>query len=413
MTTFSIQSFGCRVNQAESFFWADEFQKHGLRYQDDFKKSDLIVINTCTVTSRADRDVRNFLRKITRINPGARVVITGCYVDGKPQELREISPNWKVFFNREKRILPDLILSDIDPGEKTSPRSLRSRAFIKIQDGCDFNCTFCVVPFVRGKSFSFEINRIVGQIEKSLEQGYREVVLTGVHLCLYGRDLKPQKTLLVLLKDLEKIHGLGKIRLGSIDPRFLSTELLEYLVSNKRICPHFHLSLQHCSDNIIRRMGRKISATDYKRILEFFRQRSSFSSLGADIIAGFPGESWRDFEQMMAFLEDSPLTYFHVFSYSPRPGTEAAKWPGVNTGIRKRRADLLRKLSLRKNFIFRSKFVGKKNDAVVIKSENRSSRVLTSNYFDVFVPNFPLPEKQEVKVRITKVKEKETFGEIV
>jgi threonylcarbamoyladenosine tRNA methylthiotransferase MtaB len=411
MISFSIQCFGCRVNQAEVFSWADEFQKHGMRYEDNFLNSDLIVVNTCTVTGRADRDVRNFLRRIKRENPKAEVIVAGCYVDSSLGELRGFSPDWKIFSNENKKNLTQDILKEIIPGKESLSPSYRSRAFIKIQDGCDFHCTFCIVPRVRGKSISVGKEKIFRQVRSALDHGYREIVLTGVHLCLYGKELGPEDSLLSLLIELEGFDGRGKIRLGSLDPRFLDKKILEHIVSSRKICPHFHLSLQHGSDPIIHRMGRKINASDYMEILKFLRQGSPEASLGADVIAGFPGESEHHFKEMVRFLEESPLNYFHVFSYSPRPETEAAKWPVVNPDIIKERASLLRKISSRKNLNFRRGFIGKSCEGIVIKKKGDSARILTSNYFDVRVPFCPDEERAETRVRITKVTEKEMTAE--
>lgn len=413
MRSFSIQSFGCRVNQAEAFQWADEFQKHGLEYGEDHLKSDLILVNTCTLTSQADRDVRRFIRRVVRENPEAKLVVTGCYTDRTKDSLDDVPQIWSILSNKDKQDLPKKILSSIRPQREKSYRPYRSRALVKIQDGCDHRCSFCVVPGVRGDSRSFEKREVMDKVKQLLDRGFREIVLTGVHLCLYGRDLKPRGSLLDLLKCLEKLPGLGRIRLSSLDPRFMDQEMIEYLVSTRKICPHFHLSLQHGSDSVIKRMGRKIEVSDYMKILNSLRARSPLASLGADLIVGFPGETDDDFERAYRFLKRSPLSYFHVFKYSPRPDTAAAGWEQIRDEIKKERAQILRKLSDEKNLTFRERFIGKERDAVVIKKEGVKTRVLTDNYIEAYVSSCPQAEKEKVKVRIVEVTCAGTQGNIV
>ncbi|TEU06367.1 MAG: radical SAM protein, partial [Candidatus Aminicenantes bacterium] len=220
-------------------------------------------------------------------------------------------------------------------------------------------------------------------------------------------------SLLELLREITSIEELSRVRLSSLDPRLLNPSLMEFITASEKICPHFHLSLQSGADEVLRRMGRKVKTEDYRGMLSLLREKSPCASLGADIIAGFPGESDEDFEQTNHFLEQSPLTYFHVFSYSPRPGTAAASLPQINGRVKKERAALLRSLSREKNAGFRRLFLGKECDAVVVRKENTQDEVLTSNYFRVSVPSSFQDEKEEVKVRITEVDERETKGQIV
>jgi threonylcarbamoyladenosine tRNA methylthiotransferase MtaB len=412
MTSFSIQTFGCRVNQAEAFSWADEFQSHGLRYEKDFTRSDFIVVNSCTLTSRADRDVRSFVKRASRLNPKARLILTGCYVERKPEDFEEFPQVWLLLSNTDKRNLPAKVLTLANPQGDIPYLPFRSRALVKIQDGCSFRCAFCVIPKVRGPSVSFGKDEILAQVQKFINLGFREVVFTGIHLCSYGLDLRPKSSLLELLEEVEKLDGLRRVRLSSLDPRFLSPRLLDYITSSEKVCPHFHLSLQHGSDEILERMGRRISVEDYQRILAFLRHNSPRASLGADLIVGFPGETEEDFKMTHRFLEKSPLTYFHVFSYSPRPDTPAASWPQLDSKVKHERAALIRMLARKKNADFRRLFVGEECDAVVIKKKSDRSEVLTSNYIRVFTPPPCREVKEEVNVKITRVTPRDTFGEI-
>ena len=413
MTSFSIQTFGCRSNQAEAFLWAYEFQKHGLKYEKDFSRSDLVVVNSCTLTSRADSDTRSFIRRVSRLNPKARLIVTGCYAQRAPEELRNMPQVSCLLSNTEKKDLDAKVLSFAGPGKERQISPFRSRASVKIQDGCNFQCTFCIIPSVRGRSVSLDKREILARIKEFINQGFKEIVLTGIHLCSYGLDLSAKSSLLELLQEIESLNGLRKLRLSSLDPRFLSSSLIEHITASEKVCPHFHLSLQSGSDDIVHRMGRKIRIEDYKNILTYLREESPRASLGADLIVGFPGETEEDFSQTYRFLEQSPLTYLHVFSYSPRPGTAAASWQQINGKVKKERARLLRDLSSRKNTNFRRLFVGKECEAIVIKKKEGGAEVLTSNYFKVFIPSCSQDEGKEVRVKIRKVDTGKTTGQIV
>ena len=413
MTSFSIQSFGCRVNQAEAFSWVNEFQKHGLRYEKDFFKSDIVLVNTCTLTSRADRDVRSFLNRTSRLNPNARLVVTGCFAERAADELKEFPQVWQVISNQKKEELPAKIISLIDPTAEDSKISYRSRALVKIQDGCSLSCSFCIIPQVRGRNKSTRPDIIKQRVQDYVAQGFQEIVLTGIHICLYGSDFSPMLTLLDLLKKMDGLKNPPRIRLSSLDPRFISEALLKHLSTSKQICPHFHFSLQHGSEDVLLRMGRLVNVSDYDRILEFLKDKRSTVSLGADIIVGFPGESDLEYEKMVQFLKKSPLTYFHVFPYSPRPGTDAENWSPVNDKVKKERAAQLRQLSQEKSLNFRHLMTGKEFDAVVIKKGKQKTRILTDNYIEVLVPSCLAENKERIKVRITRVTDKQTFGQVL
>jgi len=413
MRSFSIKSFGCRTNQAEAFQWAGRFQKHGLLLEENSYKSDIVIINSCTITQRADADVRNFIRKVSRRNPGARIIVTGCFAERDPLLFMNDPQVWKVFLNKEKDDLQRVVIEDFGKKKPVKYRPFRSRAPVKIQDGCDFRCTFCIIPQVRGESRSESQGRITGRVRDLVRKGYREIVLTGIHLCLYGRDLEPASSLPELLSELVTIKDLRYIRLSSLDPRFLDEELIDFIASHEKICPHFHFSLQHTSGRIIEKMGRKICSEKYKDVLEYTREKSPDASMGADIIVGFPGESGQDFDHLYAFLEKSPLTYLHVFSYSPRPGTAAAGLKGVDSKTEKKRSALLRELSREKNLEFRKRFENAVFDAVVIKEKNGKLHVLTPNYLKVVVPDSCRRRSSLARVRITKVKNQINEGMIV
>jgi threonylcarbamoyladenosine tRNA methylthiotransferase MtaB len=411
MTSFFLQNFGCRVNQAEAFEWAEEFQGRGFHPASGASSSDVVVVNTCTLTSRADRDVRKFLARVRRDNPGARVIVTGCLVDRARHELESL-PNITLIANGEKAGLMDLVTGTGSHAAPETTARFRARALLKVQDGCDCRCSFCIIPSVRGRSRSLAPDAVLQRLERLAVQGFQEVVLTGIHLSSYGDDLVPRTSLLSLLRDLAARDVRPRLRLSSLDPRSLSGELREFLAGSRLIRPHFHLSLQNGSDAVLARMGRKSRVAEYREILNDLRRSSPDSGLGADIIAGFPGESADDFRSTLEFLQSLPLSYFHVFSYSPRPGTAAAAWPQVPQAESRRRTTLLRRLSFQKSLDFRRAFLGRTLDAVVIRRTADRTDLLTANYIPVQAPPGTRAEGEAVSVTIERVEERCARGRV-
>jgi threonylcarbamoyladenosine tRNA methylthiotransferase MtaB len=413
MTSFSIRNFGCRVNQAEAFDWAWELQEHGFRLEKNFERSHVVVVNTCTLTGRADRDARKFIRRILRLNPDAKVVATGCLAERNPAELENIPGIWRVIPNSQKAMLAGHIHSGEDANREAGVVPFRARALVKVQDGCNMSCSFCIIPRVRGRSVSAPREKVLSRVKQLAENGFAEIVLTGIHLCSYGLDFEPRSSLLGLLQDIEALDQTVRIRLSSLDPRLLPLPLLKHLTTSNKICPHFHLSLQHGSEAILARMGRRSTPAEYRDILMVLRENSPRAGIGADLIVGFPGETERDFERIVKFVLEVPLTYFHVFSYSPRPGTGAAAWPQVSDQTKKERAGLLRKISRQKNLAFRSLFLGQELEAVVIERTGGTAEVLTSNYIQVRVPACQAEPGKPVVVRPERITDRDTTGIIV
>jgi threonylcarbamoyladenosine tRNA methylthiotransferase MtaB len=414
MTSFAVRSFGCRVNQAEAFGWVDELRRGGLRLEEESGRGELLVVNTCTLTERADRDVRRFLHRAARENPGARIVVTGCSAARDAVELRRMPGVWLVVPNAEKAGLAARILEAAGTGAGAAQMApavpYRARAFLKVQDGCDFRCAYCVIPFVRGRSASVPEDEVVGRAGALTADGYREIVLAGIHLGSYGRDLEPPASLLGLLDRLERVEGLGRLRLSSLDPRAMDGALVARLASGTRIAPHFHLSLQSGSARTLRAMGRMTGPEAYAPLLSELRRRSPDAALGTDIIVGFPGETDEDFEETRAFVERSPLSYVHVFPFSPRKGTPAAEMPQVGWAVRAERAGVLRALARAKDLVFRSGFVGRDFEGVVIAKDGRCAEVLTGNNIPVSVPDCDAPRRALVRVRVTETRSEATIG---
>jgi len=441
MTSFSIRNFGCRVNQAEAFDWAAVLQEHGLTLNGLPEDGGLIIVNTCTVTARADRDVRKFIRRAAREHPGSRIVVTGCLAERSPAGLAGMPGVWKVLSNREKAGLPGEILKDLALLPAVAgppPPRFRARAFLKVQDGCDMSCGFCIIPSVRGASASVPLATTVDRVREWASRGYAEIVLTGIHLCSYGRDLVPRSSLLDLLRALDAAPGAFDLRLSSLDPRLMPAQLVDHLTAAKRIRPHFHLSLQHASPPLLRAMGRASTPAEYEALLDKLSRGRPEAALGADVIVGFPGETESDFAALADFVERSPLTYLHVFPYSPRPGT-AAGAPGfaggsdsaldhdsnawsstaaegracVDPAVKARRAARLRAAARRKDFEFRRRFLGRDLDGLVIQPAADGAEILTANGIEVTVPGRPSPKGEPVRVRITDVTEGFTAGELI
>ncbi len=417
MTSVFIHNFGCRVNQAEAFDWSERLARASLTVVKDWRKAQVVVVNSCALTARAEADVRQFLRKVRRELPEVRLVLTGCLREEVAEELKH-SLKLNLFLpNPAKDSLVEEVLrltGSISKTQVSEKRPYRSRALIKIQDGCNCRCTFCIIPYLRGRSRSLPLETVREKVQKAVEESYGEVVLAGIHLCAYGQDLTPPKSLEELLRTLLPIPGLRLLRLSSLDPRLLPESLLKILVSEEKVCPHFHLSLQHASESVLKKMGRRSTALEYQKILGFLRSHRPEASLGADLIVGFPGEEESDYQFLKNFLQESPLNYFHVFSFSPRAGTPAERWKQVPESVKKRRSEELRKLSREKNLDFKKSFIGRTLPAVVVRKKEKQMELLTSNYLKVQVEEGSgINLREVVKVRILQVEPFSVRGEVV
>lgn len=441
MPSVAIKSFGCRANQAESFAWAAEFEAEGVVIVEDPAEADLVVVNSCTLTSRADRDVYKFIRKVRLENPGAKIIVTGCLAERAAGDLEAADGVSLVLGNRDKDSLVDKAeaLTGIgkaaaESGSRASsashaaagrpgagdeetdgdaPHPFRSRAILKVQDGCGHRCTYCVIPSVRGRSRSVPLDKVLFCLKDFAGRGFREAVLAGIHLSSYGEDLEPKLGLTDLIRAVEGVDGLGWIRLTSLDPRRMDEEFVSAVAGNPKVAQHFHLSLQHASSDVLRRMGRTGNAEIYGEIMGRLRAASPRAGIGADIIVGFPGETDEDFELLRDFLERSPLTYFHVFSFSPRKGTVAAGWPPVPDRITTERSKVLRAVSAAKNLEFRRSFIGGSVPGVVIKATEGTfggAEVLTHNYIRVTAVGPAFRTRDMVRVTITGAGPRRTEG---
>ena len=403
MKTVGFATLGCRLNQVESQEMRALVERAGYRAVDDGEAANVYVVNTCTVTSRADFSDRQAIRRIIRANPDALVVVTGCLAQTDPDALARMPGVDLVLGNQEKYRLPELLGSlvrrerpDVRVGRIADARHVpsapvtrmsgRSRAFLKVQDGCQHRCAFCIVPAARGRSRSQEPKVLVEQVEALVEAGYGEITLTGVDIGHYGWDLVPRTSLAALVAKLAEVGGLRWLRLSSVLPAYFTPELIHAVTTIPVVAPHLHLPLQSGSDRVLRLMRRPYNTAMYRALVERLAAIIPDLGLGADVIVGHPGESESDFEATMALVEETPLSYLHVFAYSDRKGTEAAKMGDrVAAAVIRGRSARLRALGDEKSLAFRRGLVGLDREVLVLEGREPEGTLtgLTSNFVEV------------------------------
>jgi threonylcarbamoyladenosine tRNA methylthiotransferase MtaB len=417
MPKVALHTLGCKLNFAESATIARQFEREGFDVVGGDGPADVCVINTCSVTERADRECRQIVRRALRHSPDAYVIVVGCYAQLQPTEIAGIPGVDLVLGTREKfeifrhaggfqkHSCAQTFVSSVEEidtfsGASSAGSHERTRAFIKVQDGCDYSCSFCTIPMARGTSRSTGIEAIVAQTEIAVANGYQEVVLTGVNVGDYGR--KFGSSLLELLKELTRVSDLRRIRISSVEPNLLSDELLAFWAANPILCKHFHLPLQAGNDAILQSMRRRYLTGLYADRVARIRSLLPDAGIGADLITGFPGETDELFDATYRFLVDLPISYLHVFTYSPRPNTPAAGLAGqVEPRIRFERSERLRLLSSRKRHAFQQRFVGSVCEVLVEdRTDDGFWTGLTSQYIRV---NFPSAEDLSNRIAILKI----------
>jgi len=406
MKKVSFHTLGCKLNYAETASLEKQFADQGFSIVPFSEQADVCVINTCSVTERADRECRQLVRRAGRTSPEAFIAVLGCYAQLQPEEIASIdgvdlvlgaSEKFHLFNysgNFQKRDSPRVFVSPISDASDFGPAysggaDERTRAFLKVQDGCDFNCSFCTIPLARGKSRSQSIEDCVVQAVHLVDQGYREIVLTGVNVGDFGKH--NATSLIELLKQLEAIDGLERIRISSIEPNLLTEELLDFWVSSKKICNHFHIPLQSGSDEVLKKMRRRYTVSDYRSLVNAIRGKSPNAGMGADVIVGFPGETDILFRKSYDFLHELPVSYLHVFTYSERPNTPSLELEGrVEPRIRFKRSEMLRTLGQQKKHAFYLSQLHTAQKVLMEGSiENNMLSGYTENYVRVFVPYHP------------------------
>ncbi len=393
--TFYIQNFGCRATQADGAALEASLVGKGLAPAGR-ECADLVILNTCTVTSEADHDVRQAVRRVRRENPAARILVTGCYAQRAPEEIAAMPGVTWVVGNSHKIEIPDLIAAgtpyhgQIRVGDIFEQQEFlaavvedaagdRTRPNLKIQDGCNNRCSFCVIPFVRGRSRSAQPEWVVEQV-RNLAARYREVVLSGINLGRWGRDLPGRMRLADLVRRLLAETEVDRLRLSSVEPMDFSDDLLGLIADSPRMAKHVHAPLQTGSDTVLRRMHRKYRPRHYEDRILRARALMPDAAIGADVMVGFPGETEQEFEENRAFIESLPFTYLHVFTYSERPGTPAATAGQVPMPVRKQRNHVLREVAARKNLDFRKQMAGRTLPVVTLEQPRAA---LSSNFLKV------------------------------
>jgi threonylcarbamoyladenosine tRNA methylthiotransferase MtaB len=382
--SFHVHSFGCRASQSDGAALESALAAQGLKAASHASEADLVVLNTCTVTALADEDVRKAVHRANRENPAARILVTGCYAQRAPEQLSLLPGVYWVVGNSHKTQIPEIIQESEAPyhgqirvGDIFAQQEFlsspvedaagdRTRPNLKIQDGCNNRCSFCIIPYVRGRSRSAPIEQVVAQV-RSLSRRYREVVLSGINLGRWGREAGGTLRLADLVRRLLDETETARLRLSSVEPMDWSDDLLELVASSPRIAKHVHAPLQSGSDRVLRRMHRKYRPKHYEDRIRKARAWMPDAAIGADVMVGFPGETEKEFAESRSFIESLPFTYLHVFTYSERPGTPAAESPDrVPMEVRKERNRVLRELAARKNLEFRRGMIGRTLSVVTL-----------------------------------------------
>lgn len=396
--TFSIITFGCKLNQYESECIRESLEKMEWAYREFDEGSDYFIINSCTVTGKSDSRCRNAVRRARRRTPDAKIIVTGCYAETQPDQLEIMDEVDLVIGNEEKDSIPSILgrmEGDFDIGRGKEPYPMigefrgHSRAFVKVQEGCNARCTYCIVPIARGRSRSIPSGRVKSQIKRLAGNGYSEIVLTGIHIGRYGYDMEGETDLAGLIKSiLEEIDGV-RIRLSSIEINEVSDGILELISSTGRIAPHLHIPLQSGDDTVLGAMGRPYDTVLFERKIEHISSASDRLGLGTDCIVGFPGETDGQFRNTYDMVKRLPFTYLHVFNFSKRPGTPAATMSGqIHPEVRKERSKRLIELGKKKRISFMKSLIGRTEPALVQGPRHKSSRfsiAITGNYCEVHI----------------------------
>ena len=406
MTTVSVATLGCKVNQFESEALIDAFEQREYTVVPFEQGADITIINTCTVTHRADFQSRQMVRRASRSNPNSLIIVTGCYPQVETDAFLKMTGVHYLLGNGEKSRIPDFLslmqegefprvqVGDIQKEKLFSETPLHSfhrhtRAFLKIQDGCNAYCSYCIVPHARGRSRSLPPERVVQNLKVLKERGFKEVVLTGIHLGVYGLDLNPPFPLEGLLRQLEKEETPDRIRLSSIEPGDFSPELISALSQSYKICPHLHIPIQSGDDDVLKKMNRDYDRSFLSDLVRELHLKISNLSIGADVIVGFPGETEEKFRHTYGLIESLPFSYLHVFPFSKRKGTPAFQFPqGVNEKEIKKRAETMRELGKQKRQAFYRQFLNQELSVLVEDRKEKETgrwKGLSRNYIPVLL----------------------------
>jgi threonylcarbamoyladenosine tRNA methylthiotransferase MtaB len=403
---FHISTLGCKVNQHESDVLAAGLNAHGWQAVEDDAIADVCIVNTCTVTQKASMQSRQMIRQLQRNHPGTRIIVTGCYAQIAPEEIESIDGVHAIVGHSRKLDLPELIVqAAAEAGPFCSVEDLnttipfaepivtapgtRTRPFLKIQDGCNSFCTYCIVPYARGRSRSMRPGQVLHHLRHMGAMGYHEVVLTGIHLGAYGIDLSASVNLQALLDQIETHRPIARIRLSSIEPNELNLSIIDRVASSDIFCPHFHLPLQSGDNTILKRMHRPYTRELFRQQVLAIKDRMPQAAVGADVLVGFPGEDDPSFANTAQLIETLPLSYLHVFPFSRRPGTPACDYPDqIPPPVIKKRTARIREIGLKKKQVFMYNAVGQRAAVLVeTRRDTETGRLkgLTPNYLSVLL----------------------------
>lgn len=432
MNTVAFHTLGCKVNQYETEAMEEIFEKNGYIIVDDDEIADIYVINTCTVTNLSDRKSRQFIRRAKKINKDSIIAVVGCYSQVSPDEVFEIEGVDVVIGTTDRNRILELCNNAKENNEKINiVRNVKTqkefetiniddiksktRAYIKIQDGCNQFCSYCIIPYARGPIRSRGLDEIIVESEKLGVAGFKEVVLTGIHVASYGKDIN-NTPLTTVLEKVANIRGIERIRLSSLEPTLIDDEFMQSILNTGKVCDHFHLSLQSGSDTVLKRMNRKYTCDEYRNIVKLIRKYMPSAGITTDIIVGFPGETEEEFNETYEFVKEIGFSRIHVFKYSPRKGTPAAKSKEqVDGNIKNIRSERLISLGEELMLKFNSNFIGK-NLTVLFEEESKKEKDYiegyTTNYIRVKVQQKPDLLGKIVDVKINSMKDEFLLGEI-
>ncbi len=424
MNKVAFITLGCKVNQYETNAMIQKFIEQGYNIVEHTKKADIYIINTCTVTNMSDRKSRQMLRRVKDLNPHAIVVACGCYAQIAKEELKKIEEIDLILGNNEKKEIVKYIEKYID--EKKQIQSTedvmqtrefvdfgnvtyteKTRAVIKVQDGCDRFCSYCIIPYARGRVRSRRPESVISEIKNIAKKGIKEVVITGIHVASYGKDFKEDYRLINLLEEINKIDGIERIRLGSIEPLLIDEEFMLRLTKLEKICHHFHLSLQSGCDETLKRMNRRYTTKQFGKIVNLLRENYNDVILTTDIIVGFPGETEEEFNKTYEFLKKIKFYKMHVFKYSKRKGTKADSMPmQINGNIKEIRSQKLIELSDKNEKEYNKIYIGKDVEVLFEERKDGFYKGHTKNYILVYLPEKDIPKKNKEKIenKVIKVK---------
>lgn len=428
----AFYTLGCKVNQYDTHAMMEQFLDAGYEIVDFEDFAHVYIVNTCTVTNMSDRKSRQMLRRAHRTNPEAIIGAVGCYAQRVADELLTIPGIKLVLGNRDRHNIVDYIeriektgipingVADVMKEgifEETpiSSYSERTRAVIKVQEGCNQFCTYCIIPYARGPIRSRSLEDIVAEVKRLADAGYREIVLTGIHITSYGRDTG-DVDLITLIEDIHDIEGIERIRLGSLEPNYIDSEFIKRICNLPKMCPHYHISLQSGSDSTLKRMGRRYTSSEYRDIVKNLRKANPDVSITTDVMVGFPGETDSEFNETYDFVEDISFSKIHVFQYSPREGTPAANFPDqVQSKVKAARSEKLIELGKRLEEQFMNKFLGRE-EKVLFEQLTTGSRDMyegyTENYIKVTASSQSDIQNQIVPTLLERVKGESIIGSI-